>query len=155
MNFAELTYEDIDQHVMEQLVFEEDSMSPILRGHILIEKILETLLSNHMLNAETFFKTRRSFDLKLDIAFSLDLINKKYYSAFKGINKIRNNFAHKHNFVLGFEELNSLKFDWAEIQHEAFAAACTKGPGEAAKIATIFLCWKAIRLIKEPQDGND
>lgn len=48
--------------------------------------------------------------------------------------------------------LNSLKFDWAEIQEQAFEGAYTRGPEEAAKIAIIFLCWKAIHLIKQPDE---
>lgn len=88
------------------------------------------------------------------MAFGWGLVDEKHFSAFKAINKIRNNFAHQHNYVLNIEELNSLKFDWADIQHKAFDVSCTKGAGEAAKIAIIFLCWKAIHLIKKPEDCN-
>ena len=151
MDFDKFTFEELDQHAMEKLVFEEDEMSPILKGHIFIEKILETLISKNMLNPNPFFRTRRSYILKLDIAFAMGLINEKYYSAFRAINNIRNNYAHKHNYVVTIEELSGLKFDWVNIQNQAFQSACIQGSGEAAKIATIFLCWKAIHLIKEPE----
>lgn len=150
MNFEDLSFDDLDQHIMEQLVFEEDAMSPVIRGHLFVEKILRTLISQNMENAETFFRSNRSFSLINDIAFGMALIDVKYYSAYKSLNKIRNNYAHKHNHVLDVAELSRMKFDWEDIQHQAFVVACSKGAGEAAKVATIFLCWKTIHLIKKP-----
>lgn len=152
MDFENLSYEDLDQHMMEQMVFEEDSLSPVIRGHLFVEKILRILISQNMQNADRFFKSNRSFSLITDIAFGMALIDQKHYSAYKALNKIRNNYAHKQNYVLDVDELNGLKFDWEEIQHKAFGAACTKSMGEAAKIATIFLCWKTIHLINRPEN---
>lgn len=135
---------------MERLVFDDNEISPILKGHIFIEKVLETLISNNLQNPNAIFNKRRSFELKVDLAVAMGLINKKYVSAFKAINNIRNNYAHKHVYNVSIEELSGFKFDWADVQNQAFKAACTKGAGEAARLATIFLCWKAILLIKEP-----
>jgi len=44
MNFNNLTYDELDQHAMERLVFDDIEISPILKGHIFIEKVLETWL---------------------------------------------------------------------------------------------------------------
>lgn len=149
MDFNKLSYDDLDQHAMERLVFDEEGISPILKGHIFIEKILETLISNNLPIPNALFKRRRSFELKVDIARAMGLIDEKHFSAFCAINNIRNNYTHIHDYKVNIETLNSLKFDWADIQHNAFKIACSKGPREAARIATIFLCWKAINLIKE------
>jgi hypothetical protein len=149
LNFNDLSFDELDQHAMERLVFDEEGISPILRGHIFIEKVLETLISNNLKNPATLFGRTRTFELKVDLALAMGLIDQKYYSAFKAINNIRNNYAHKHDYKVSVEELNGFKFDWAGVQNQAFTGACTKGPGEAARIATIFLCWKAINLIKE------
>lgn len=146
MNFADLTHQELDQHVMERLVLESDAISPILKGHILIEKILETLISAHLHNPTAFFRTNRSFDLKADLAYAMVLIDHKHFSAFKSIN----NYAHKHDYALQLGEVKSFKFDWAEIQNQAFKVACEKGVEEAARLATLFLCWKAMLLIKTP-----
>lgn len=151
MSFNKLTFDELDQHAMERLVFDDAEISPILKGHIFIEKVLEALISNHLKNPEAFFKNRRTFELKIDLAKAMGLINDKYVSAFKAINNVRNNYAHVHDYQVSIEDLSGFKFDWADIQKEAFKAACTKGAGEAARIATIFLCWKAIWLIKEPK----
>lgn len=150
MNFNDFSFEEMDKNVMERLVFDDEEISPILKGHILIEKILETLISNHMQTPSAFFNKSRSFELKTDLACAMGLINEKYYSAFKAINNIRNNYAHKHDYKVSINDLNSFKFDWEDIQNQAFKAASTKGTGEAARIATIFLLWKALYLIKEP-----
>jgi hypothetical protein len=150
LNFNDLSFDELDQHAMERLAFAEEEISPILRGHIFIEKVLETLISNNLEKPAALFGRTRTFELKVDLALAMGIINQKYYSAFKAINNIRNNYAHKHTYKVSIEELSGFKFDWADVQNQAFTVACTKGPGEAARIATIFLCWKAINLIKEP-----
>jgi hypothetical protein len=150
LNFNKLSFDELDQHAMEKLVFDDQEISPILKGHIFIEKVLETLISNNLKKPEALFKKMRSFELKADLALAMGLISQQYYSAFKAINNIRNNYAHKHDYSVSLDELSGLKFEWADIQNKAFQAACSKSAGEGARIATIFLCWKAISLIKEP-----
>lgn len=150
MDFNKLSYGELDQQAMEQLVLDDDEISPILKGHIFIEKVLETLISKKLPNPEAFFGKRRSFGLKLDLAYSMDLIDEKYYSAFKAINNIRNKYAHRYDYKVNIESLNGFKFDWEDIQNQAFAHACKKGAVEASRIASLFLCWKAINLIKKP-----
>lgn len=41
MNFEDLSFEMLDQYAMERLVFDEEELSPILKGHIFIEKYLK------------------------------------------------------------------------------------------------------------------
>jgi len=150
VDFNDLSFDELDQHAMEQLVFDEGEMAPILKGHIFIEKVLETLLSNKLPNPTAFLKRTRSFDVKADLALAMGLIDEKYYSAFKTINKVRNNYAHKHDYAVSVEEVSGMKFEWEARQDQAFQFACSKSSGEAVQIATIFLCWKAILLIKSP-----
>jgi hypothetical protein len=124
---------------------------PILRGHLFIERVLETLISENILNPNALFRKHRlSFELKVDLPRALSLLPEKYMSAFKVSNNIRNNYAHKASYKVTFEQLASLKFDWESIQCEAYESACNKVVDEAVKIAMIFLCWKAIYLIKKP-----
>lgn len=148
MQLNELTLEELEDQTMERLVFGADEMSPILKGHIFIERILETLISKKMSNSNIFFKKRKTFDLKLDLAMAMGIIDQKHYSAFRSLNNIRNNYAHQDEYVVSMDELSGLKFDWADVQKTAFKAATTKGSGESAKISMIFLCWKAIELLQ-------
>ena len=151
MDFNNLSFDELDEHVMEHLIFDDEEMSPILKGHIFIEKILETAISNNLENPFAFFNKNRSYDMKVDLAYAMGILDEKYYSSFKAINKIRNSYAHKHDYKVSIQELSALKFDWEDIQKRAFDVACTKGASEAARIAIIFLSWKAIHLIKEPK----
>jgi hypothetical protein len=84
------------------------------------------------------------------LARALGLLAEKYVSAFKAPNNISNSYAHQASYKVTFEELTGLKFDWEPIQQEAYQVACTKGVEEVAQIAAIFLCWKAIHLLKKP-----
>jgi len=147
-----MSFDDLDQHAMEQLVFGTGELSPILRGHLFIERVLETLISQNMPKPHALFGRRRlGFQLKVDLARALGLLSEEYVSAFKALNNIRNDYAHRASYKVSFDQLTGLKFDWEPIQEEAYAAACTKGVEEAAQIAMIFLCWKAIHLIKKPE----
>ena len=156
MDFSTASFEELDQHAMEQLVFGTGELSPILKGHLFIERVLETLISQNISNPSALFsKHRLSFELKIDLARALGLLTEKYVSAFKALNKIRNNYAHQASYKVTFEELISLKFDWESIQQKAYKVACAKGVEEAAQIGTIFLCWKAIYLLKKPMAEQD
>lgn len=56
MSFNSLSFDELDEQVVQKLVFDEEEMSPILKGHIFIERILETLISNNLSNPKAFFK---------------------------------------------------------------------------------------------------
>ncbi len=151
IDFNSATFDELDELAMQQLVFDASELSPILKGHLFIERIVETIISNHLKDPKALFqKNRLTFDLKIDLASAMGILDKKYISAFKALNKIRNNYAHKDDYKVTYEELSSLKLDWIEPQDRAFRTAKAKGVEEAAKIATIFLCWKALLLIKKP-----
>lgn len=150
MNFDDLTFDELDEQAMSRLVFDEEDMSPILKGHIFIEKILETLVSKHLKRPQAIFKRTRSFEFKADLALAMGLIEEKCYSAFMAINAVRRNYAHQDDYHLSVKELSGFKLNWAASQNKAFEVACSKSTTEAARIATIFLCWFAIRQLKTP-----
>ncbi|MEO1673658.1 MAG: hypothetical protein AAFR77_23245 [Cyanobacteria bacterium J06631_2] len=151
MKFENLTHDELDELLMEKLIYDNEELSPILKGHLFIEGVLETLITRCLPNPDSIFKNQLSFKMKLDLAKSLNLLDDKHVSAFKAINRIRNNYAHDWNYQVSFEDLTGFKFDWEAIQVEAYEGACTKGVSEASRIATIFLCWKATLLIEQPE----
>lgn len=152
MDFEKATFEDLDQQAIQQMVFSSDEISQILKGHLFIEKILEVLISKTLHNPKALFSKNRSFELKIDLAKAMGLIQESHFSCFKALNIIRNNYAHRANYEVSFEEISSLKLNWEPLQHQAFAKACEKGIAEATKIAMLFLCWSSIRLIKNPDE---
>jgi hypothetical protein len=146
--FEGLPADDLDQHIMENMMFDRDAASPILTGHLLIEQILEVILSRSLKDFRRLAdKHRMGFDFKVDLATSLGLITEKHHSAFKALNNIRNNLAHSYEYQVDLSSLNSLKFDWEPIQEKAYKVSCTRGVDDAARIAVMFLCWKAQQLI--------
>jgi hypothetical protein len=151
LDFSSLSIENLDHLTMSKLVFDDNDISTVLKGHLFIEKILETLISKHLPNPNSFFYKPRTFALKIDLAKAMGLLDEEHESALKALNKIRNNYVHIDNYQLKKEDLNNLKFDWEEIQNKAFSVALTKGIGEAAKITLLFLCWKAIHLLSTPE----
>ncbi len=59
LDFNNATFDDLDQYAMEKLVFDTGELSPILKGHLFIERVLETLISNNVPHPETLFKKHR------------------------------------------------------------------------------------------------
>jgi hypothetical protein len=150
MDFKGRSYDELDQEIMEQLVFDDGAISPILKGHLFVERVLEELIEQRLAHPAAILRRGRlSFELKADLARALGAISDKHVSVFKALNNVRNNYAHDGNFQVRFEELNGFKLNWAPIQRKAYKKACEKGPEEAARIATIFLCWDALKLVKQ------
>jgi len=120
LDFSIASFDDLDQHAMEKLVFDSGELSPILKKHLFIERILETLISDNLPHPEILLKRRLSFELKLDLARSMGVLPYNYVSAFKCINNVRNKYAHKDSYKISIEELSGFKFDWDQQQNEAF-----------------------------------
>lgn len=155
IDFNAASYDELDEHTMEQLVFDDGVVSTVLRGHLFVEGVIEQLLRRALPKPDAILgRGSLNFDTKLDLARALDVLSEQHVSLFRAINKIRNRYAHDAGYEVTLPELNSLKFNWAEIQDKAFAVASLKGPGEAARIAIIFLCWEALRLIKSPDNAD-
>jgi len=145
IDFATTSHEELDQYGMETLVF---GISSLLRGHLLIERTIETLIAKNLSKPKKFFDNHRvTFEMKVDLADAMGVLPPPYVSAAKALNNIRNAYAHREDHTITVEELNSLKIKWEPIQKKAYAAALTKGQEEAAQIAVIFLNWSFLRLL--------
>ena len=152
MDFKSLNDDQIDELITGKLVFDNGALSPILTAHLFIERVLEELMSARLTNPKRLLENRGlTFELKVDLARALDTLEEKHVSAFKALNRIRNLLAHDWNYAISLEELNSLKIEWSQIQNAAFDKAKENGPAEAGRIAVIFLCWKALALVKETE----
>ncbi|WP_225862195.1 hypothetical protein [Ideonella benzenivorans] len=131
---------------------EAPELSKVLRGHLLIERTIETLVSRKLEKPKKFFHNHRvTFEMKVDLADALGVLPPPYVSAAKALNNIRNAYAHREDHKLSVEELNALKINWVPIQKQAYAAALAKGPEEAAGLAIIFLNWSFLRLLHPSQ----
>ena len=135
------------------LVWDAPDLSVVLKGHLLIEQVIEALISQKMKHPDRFFGSQRvTFEMKTDLASALDVIPNAYLSAAKALNNIRNSYAHREDYKLNVEELNSLKIQWDTSQQKAYTLACSKGVEEAVRIAVIFLNWSFLKLLPQAND---
>jgi hypothetical protein len=134
---------------MDVFVFESPELSRILRGHLLIERTIEALISRKLAKPKILFERHRiTFEMKVDLADALGLLPASHVSAAKALNAIRNAYAHRETHKVSVEELNSLKIKWLPIQNRAYVAALAEGPEEAASIAVVFLNWSFLNLLQ-------
>lgn len=155
VDFLAGTFDDIERHGMELLVFDAPELSAVLRGHMLIERVIEALISGRMRSPSHLLDRHRlTFELKADLASALGVVPDTLLGAAKALNNIRNAYAHREDHRLTFEELNSLKIKWVPMQKKAYEAACTKGEEEAARIAIIFLYWEFLKLLPQAEHAT-
>jgi hypothetical protein len=148
IDFATASLDELDQYGMETLIFGSPEISSILRGHLLIERVIEGLIARVLSKPKKLFDSHRlTFELKVDLADAMGLLPASHVSAAKALNSIRNAYAHREDHAITVDELNSLKIKWEPIQKKAYAAASKKGPVEAVRIAVIFLNWSFLRLL--------
>ncbi|MEG2999879.1 MAG: hypothetical protein RR855_04960 [Comamonas sp.] len=149
IDFDTATHEELDQYGMGLLVLDEaPELSKILRGHLLIERTIETLISRKLENPKKLFNNHRvTFEMKVDLADALGVLPVPYVSAAKALNKIRNAYAHREDHKLSIGELNSLKINWEPIQEQAYAVVQEKGLEETVGLAIVFLNWSFLRLL--------
>jgi hypothetical protein len=151
-DYNSASLDELDERAVQQLIFDDKDVFSLLKGHLIIEGILETLIKrnlkypNHLLN-----KRQLSFDFKVDLLRSLDAIPEKIVSPIKAINKLRNDLAHTEEHEITMDDLKKLQFEWEGTQKTAFNMAYKrKGIGEATTIATLFLVWRCLHLITKP-----
>jgi len=131
---------------VKNLVFDTKELSSILKAHLFIERLIDSIIEKKLDKPGSLFKNQLSFSLKLDLAHSLGIVPDKVLSPIRALNKIRNKYAHDINYEVTIDELNNLKLEWADIQNKAFEAAKEKSLEEVVSIACIFICWIVLHL---------
>lgn len=150
IDFKTASHDELDEYGMQMLIYDAPELSVVLRGHLLIEQVIETLISQKMKHPNRFFNNQRvPFEMKVDLASALGVLPETHLGAAKALNNIRNSYAHREDHMLSIEELNSLKIRWSKKQKQAFELACSKGIEEAARLAIIFLNWSFLNLLPQ------
>jgi hypothetical protein len=152
-DYDKASLDDLDERSVQLLIFDDKELFPILKGHLIVERILDTLIDRNLKHPNRLRTNRRlTFELKLDLARALGVIPEYYVSPITALNKIRNQIAHVEGHEVTVAELKRLRLKWEPIQQKAFAVACAKGVGDAATIATLFLVWKCLHLIATAEE---
>jgi len=154
IDFTTASHDELHDYGTQMLIWDAPELSVILRGHLLIERVIQTLISAKMNEPDIFFGNNRvTFEMKVDLAVALGVLSKTHSDSAKALNKIRNAYAHREDHKLTLKELNSLKIGWNDFQKKAYSDACTKGVAEAARIAIIFLNWSFLRLLPNADES--
>lgn len=81
---------------IEKLRYHEDELGLILKGHLIIEHILNRLIDKEMKDTDSIIKNTNqfTFSVKLQLLYSSGLLNEESHRNIKRINRLRNEFAH-------------------------------------------------------------
>ena len=91
-----------------EIINASDALSIIVRGHQVIEAVLNLAISEVLPEPHALEVSRLNFALKVDLAAALAIIPKDSRGAYLRINKIRNNFAHQLTALFGKDESREL-----------------------------------------------
>ncbi|MCH8326504.1 MAG: hypothetical protein IIB83_08100 [Bacteroidetes bacterium] len=89
-------WDDITMEYISSIRPGEEELGLIIKGHLLIENILNQIIEIKFKNSKLLFDDNRtnSFSVKLNILYSLGFIPKYIFQNITNINKIRNQYAH-------------------------------------------------------------
>ncbi len=115
----------------------------------MIEGLLDALIAKSLPQPDGLMSHRGlTFDLKIELANSLGILPQEHFAALKALNKIRNQYSHKPDYKITFDDLSPLKFGWEDIQKKAFKVAKAKGIADAVQISMIFLSFAFQALLR-------
>lgn len=97
---------DIDKFL--ENINSKDYLNVVLRSHLFIESKLIELINNNLINPGALDLSKISFPIKLQLCASLGLLEVKDLSAYKKLNKIRNDAAHKLDFEIAAQNIEDL-----------------------------------------------
>ncbi len=101
IDFKTASHDDLDDYGMQKLIYDAPELSAVLRGHLLIEQVIEALIAQKMEFPDRFFKNQRvSFEMKVDLASALGVLPETHLSAAKALSNIRNSYAHREDHSL-------------------------------------------------------
>ena len=86
-----------------------DPLSALLRVHLIIEQSLEKIITLHLCSPETLLKDGRlTFNQKILLVGSFNVLDKKVYNAIRKLNDIRNACAHNLEAELNSDTVEKL-----------------------------------------------
>lgn len=138
--------------VVNLLAFEDTEEYRVIRGHIMIERLLDKLLQTKLSKYGNLLKKHRVyFDLKVDLCMSLKIIQDKLAVALHTLNKIRNKLSHQENPEISLDEIKRLntKFFNEPMFQKALDMVYKKGYKDFLMLSTMFLYWEVNKLIQK------
>ncbi len=132
------------------LAFEDTEEYRVIRGQIMIERLIDTLLERNLHKYRALLKKHRIyFALKLDLCLSLNLISEKLRDALHTLNRIRNRLSHEKTPEITQTEIRKLNTRFYEepMFQKALEFTYEKGYKDALMLSTLLLYWEVSRLL--------
>lgn len=139
-------------NVVNLLAFEDTEEYRTIRGHIMLERLIDKLLCKRLSDYEKLLKRHRIyFDLKVDLCLSLGLIQDILAEALHTLNKIRNKLSHEESPNISMDDIKKLntKYFNEPMFQKALDVVYKEGYKDSLMLSTLFLYWEVNRLIKE------
>jgi hypothetical protein len=90
------------------IINSQNYLDGVLRGHLFIESKIVEMIQGKLTNPSVLELDKISFPLKLQLGVALGLLELEDLPAYKKINRLRNETAHKLNFEVTDEKIQDL-----------------------------------------------
>ena len=147
---SETAFKRLGEEAVALLAFLDTEEYRVIRGHIMIERLLDDLLEQNLKGYKKLLKKHRIyFDLKVDLCLVLGLMSERLGNALHSLNRIRNKLSHEKNPEISQNEIKRLntKFYKEPMFQKALEFVYEKGYKDALMVSTLFLYWEVARLI--------
>lgn len=141
---------ELGEEGMSLIAFEDTEEYRVIRGQIMIERLIDSLLERNLHRYRALLKKHRIyFDLKVDLCLSLNLISEKLGDALHTLNRIRNRLSHEKTPEITQNEIGKLNtgFYKEPMFQKALGFTYEKGYKDALMLSTLVLYWEVSRLL--------
>jgi hypothetical protein len=97
---------DIDKFL--ENINSKDHLNVVLRSHLFIEAKIIEMIKDRLINPNALEFNKITFPLKLQLCASLGLLETKDLAAYRKLNKLRNDTAHRLNFEIEDQYIEDL-----------------------------------------------
>lgn len=112
---------DLSKDITAQYLFtlhqHEDDVGLILKGHLLIEFILNEIINRCCKSPKTILRDHRSytFAVKLQLVYSMGSLPTPIYKSIRRVNRLRNHLAHNLELEIDQSDFSFTRIDGKEI----------------------------------------
>jgi len=145
-------FKELGEEAVLLLAFEDTEEYRVIRGQVMIERLLDSLLEKNLTKYRMLLKRHRIyFDLKVDLCLSLNLMSERLGNALHTLNRIRNKLSHEKTPNISQDEIKRLNtgFYKEPMFQKALEFVYEKGYKDALMLSTLFLYWEVGRLLTE------
>ncbi|MFC2021584.1 hypothetical protein ACFLU1_07410 [Chloroflexota bacterium] len=150
-------FKELGEEAVLLLAFEDTEEYRVIRGQVMIERLLDSLLDKNLTKYKKLLKRNRIyFDLKVDLCLSLNLISERLGNALHTLNKIRNKLSHEKTPKISQDEIKRLNtgFYKEPMFQKALEFVYEKGYKDALMLSTLFLYWEVSRVLTESKKAG-